>query len=55
MALDTAGSTGQDADYSAIAIVGYLARPDGANPPGFYVELMWRGHVGFAELKRKTV
>jgi predicted phage terminase large subunit-like protein len=55
MALDTAFSTGQEADYSAIAIVGYLAHPDGANPPGFYVERVWRGRVGFAELKRKTV
>jgi predicted phage terminase large subunit-like protein len=55
MAIDTAFSTGQEADFSAIAIVGYLSHPDGANPPGFYVERVWRGRVGFAELKRKTV
>ena len=55
MALDTAFSTGQEADFSAIAIVGYLGHPDGANPPGYYVERIWRGRVGFAELKRKTV
>jgi len=55
MALDTAFSTDQEAHFSAIAIVGYLGHSDGANPPGFYVERVWRGRVGFAELKRKTV
>jgi predicted phage terminase large subunit-like protein len=55
MAIDTAFSTGQEADFSAIAIVGYLGHPDGANPPGFYLERVWRGRVGFAGLKRKTV
>src|SRR5262249_38128972 len=55
MALDTAFSTGQESHFSAIAIVGYLAQPDRANPPGFYVERVWRGRVGFAELKRKTI
>src|SRR5262249_35177458 len=54
MAIDTAVSTGQQADYSAIAIVGYLSDPDGANPPGFYLERVWRGRVGFTELKHQT-